>query len=100
MKSLIGSLPINNHTRIYTTLTTPPQKVFYLFVVLKDCSCFDTAVDTFTPLSSTTMATIVIAFLLLRLLRVALVEGTPLSDKVNHARSDFLIVNVYCLVFL
>ena len=66
-------------------------------MVLKDCSFFDTAVDTFTPLSSTTMATIVIALLL----SVALVEGTPLlSDKVTYARSDFLIVNVYCLVFL
>ena len=43
------------------------------------------------------MATIVIALLL----SVALVEGTPLlSDKVTYARSDFLIVNVYCLVFL
>ena len=84
-------------TTILVFIPTPPQKVFYLFVVLKDCSCFDTAVDNFTPLSSTTMATIVIALLL----SVALVEGTPLlSDKVTYARSDFLIVNVYCLVFL
>ena len=66
-------------------------------MVLKDCSCFDTAIDAFTPLSSMTMATIVTALLL----SVALVEGTPLlSDKVKDARDDFLIVNVDCLVFL